>query len=365
MATATRSRLAPAIAAAVLLAVLALILGVAILASLFGQNTCGAGGGSGGTPSGSAKRAIPADFLAAYQQAGAKYGVPWEILAGIGKEECDHGKNPDPSCTPQPGASGPGVANFAGAAGPMQIGVGGAAGDEFDRVRVDANNDGSAGTHDPADAAAMAARILLQDKGAPKSAPLDAYRAAVTAYNGSGPVAVAYADRVLADAHTYAAGPITTAPSGGCTDTGLGGTRVPGKVVVAPGANRPGVGLQPDILQYVAQMAGLYGRPIVISTGTNHSQYTVDGNVSDHWTGQAADLGMAANGGTDDSPIGDRLMTACLIVAGVPPPQAVREAQQGGLYTLDHAGLRIQCIWKTYQGGNHHNHVHVGVQPNR
>ena len=26
-------------------------------------------------------------------------------------------------------------------------------------------------------------------------------------------------------------------------------------------------------------------------------------------------------------------------------------------------GLRIQCIWKTDEGGNHHNHLHVGARP--
>jgi len=28
-----------------------------------------------------------------------------------------------------------------------------------------------------------------------------------------------------------------------------------------------------------------------------------------------------------------------------------------------HDGLRIQCIWKTYASGDHHNHVHVGMRP--
>ena len=245
----------------------------------------------------------------------------------------------------------------------MQIGIGGAAGNIFAARGVDGDSDGHIGAHDPADAIATAANILLKDKGAPTGASIDAYRAAVTAYNGTGPAAVAYADRVLADAHLYATGANpTNDASVACADTGLTGSGVPGKVVIAPGANRPGVGLQPDILHYVAQMAGLYGKPIVISTGTNHSQYTVDGNVSDHWTGHAADLGMAANGGTDDSPVGDRLMTACLTVGGVPPPQAAQQARAGGLFTLHHAGLRIQCIWKTDAGGNHHNHVHVGVR---
>jgi hypothetical protein len=212
----------------------------------------------------------------------------------------------------------------------------------------------------------MAARVLLEHKGAPRGAPLDAYRTAVRAYNGSGPAAEAYAGRVLADARAYASGDFATASAatgsacGG--DSGLAGNGVPGKVIVAPGANRPGVGLQPITLRYIAAMAGLYGRPIVISTGTNHDQYTVDGTISDHWDGHAADLGMAANGASDDSPTGDRLMTACLVLGGVPPPQALADARRGGLYTLNHNGVRIQCIWKTYAGGNHHNHVHVGVR---
>jgi len=174
VATATRSRLAPAVAAGVLLAVLALVVGIAILATLLGQNTCHGTGGSGGPPSKSAEKDIPADFLAAYQQAGARYAIPWEILAGIGKEECDHGRNADPSCTPHAGAAGPGAANFAGAAGPMQIGISGAAGDAFSRIKVDANHDGSTGTHDPPDAVAMAARLLIESKGVPKGAPLNA-----------------------------------------------------------------------------------------------------------------------------------------------------------------------------------------------
>jgi hypothetical protein len=355
---ATRTRKSRVAVGAAVGATLALLLGISILAAVLSQNGC-LGGGSGATPSGRARHEIPADFLALYQQIGPRYGIPWPILAGIGKEECDHGRNPDPSCTPEPGAAGPGRANFAGAAGPMQLGIGGAAGCAFCAVKTDANDDGSAGTHDPADAIAMAAKLLIEEKGAPRNAPLDAYRPAVTAYNGSGSAADAYAARVLADARAYASGDFTRSGAGSCSSASLG---VPGKVVIAPGANRPGVQLQPVLLQYVAAMAGIYGKPIVITTGTNHDRLTVDGNVSDHWDGHAADIGMSGNGGTDGGPVGDRIMTACLLVAGESPRRAASEARRGGLYTLHHAGLRIQCIWKTYEGGDHYTHVHVGVQ---
>lgn len=136
-----------------------------------------------------------------------------------------------------------------------------------------------------------------------------------------------------------------------------------GKVIVAPSANLPGRPISKMTLDYVARMAAMLGKPIVITTGTNHSQFTVDGKVSDHFSGHAADIGMVANGGSDDSPVGDRIMTTALRQAGVPAAEAKAKAQAGGLFTFIHGGQRIQCIWKTDQGGNHHNHVHVGVRP--
>ena len=175
--------------------------GVAVLSVLIGQS-CPGGGGLGDAPSQVARRDIPANFMSLYEQVGAQYRLPWEILAGIGKEECDQGRDPDPSCTPQPGATGPGVANFAGASGPMQIGIGGAAGDEYDSLRRYLPNP-SLGPHDPTTAVELAALVLIKDKGAPTGQAIDAYLPYVRAYNGSGPIADAYAARVLADAHAY------------------------------------------------------------------------------------------------------------------------------------------------------------------
>src|SRR5579875_50518 len=74
------------------------------------------------SPSGQATT-IPARYLALYRQAGRAYGIPWNVLAAIGEVESDHGRS-----------SAPGVhsgANSAGAAGPMQFGIGGAAGNTW------------------------------------------------------------------------------------------------------------------------------------------------------------------------------------------------------------------------------------------
>lgn len=188
--------------------------GAAFIALLFTDQGCSV---PAGTPSAEARHAIPPVMLAAYQSAAARYRLPWEILAGIGKEECDNGLDPDPSCAIQPGATGPGVANSAGASGPMQIGVGGAAGDEYQTLRayLPAGQQ-DLGPHDPAVAVELAALVLIHDKGAPAGRPIDTYLPYVRAYNGTGPAADAYASRVIADAHQYAGGDTLAAVGVGC-----------------------------------------------------------------------------------------------------------------------------------------------------
>ena len=50
------------------------------------------------TRCGTSRRGISRSTVAAAQ----RYGLDWAVLAAIGKVECDHGRDPDPSCT-QPG----------------------------------------------------------------------------------------------------------------------------------------------------------------------------------------------------------------------------------------------------------------------
>lgn len=58
---------------------------------------------------------VPPEYLRLFVAAGAGYDVPWTVLAGIGKVECDDGQNPAPACTQE------GATNYAGAGGPMQF----------------------------------------------------------------------------------------------------------------------------------------------------------------------------------------------------------------------------------------------------
>src|ERR1019366_2324373 len=121
---------------------------IAVVAAISANACSPAAGGTGDQPSAAGIRGIPAQLLPIYEQVGAHYDIPWEVLAGIGTEECAQGRLPDPSCTLQPGATGPGVANSAGASGLMQIGIGGGGGggpDPRRRLRPDADRNRRSG----------------------------------------------------------------------------------------------------------------------------------------------------------------------------------------------------------------------------
>jgi hypothetical protein len=107
-----------------------------------------------------AKRDIPAGYLTLYQQAAHSCrGLSWAVLAAIGKVESDHGR-----------ARLPGVRsgwNRAGAAGPMQFGIGqGRAGNAWARYGHDFDHDGHPSVYDPGDAIPAAADYLCAH-GAP------------------------------------------------------------------------------------------------------------------------------------------------------------------------------------------------------
>ena len=228
--------------------------------------------------------------------------------------------------------------------------------------------------YDPRDAIPSAANYLKAS-----GAPGDLHRAIFT-YNHS----EAYVQSVLAKMREYAgsapsASSATTTttsttsttpdagagvPTGGCAD--LGGLTVgdgDSSFTIAPGANAPGRPLSPTLTAFIGHMATFYDGELVVTTGTNHDQYTTTGNVSDHYTGNGADFGMVLNHGTDDGPVGDAIAASAFLAAGLPRDVAISRARAGGAQTIVSNGLRIQIIWKSDVGGNHHNHVHVGIGP--
>src|SRR5437764_13023551 len=78
--------------------VVGLLMLVAALAGLNGALLAGAGTATASPrlASALARREIPPRYLQLYERAGQRYGVDWAVLAGIGKVECDHGRDPAP-----------------------------------------------------------------------------------------------------------------------------------------------------------------------------------------------------------------------------------------------------------------------------
>src|SRR5436305_8803075 len=120
-------------------------------------------------PSPAAIADIPADYLALYQQAAARFGIDWAVLAAIGKIECDHGRSQTAGCNP------PGSVNGKGATGPMQFlgstwragtppmtvpAVGQPTTWTAQGYATDGDGDGLANVWNPADAVAATARLL-------------------------------------------------------------------------------------------------------------------------------------------------------------------------------------------------------------
>jgi cell wall-associated NlpC family hydrolase len=242
-----------AAAAVVMLVVLGLISSPMLLfagGSLLyssGSACAKARGGAASQPPASvaARGAIPANYLALFQSTGARYRVPWVILAGIGKVESDDGRSTLPGVS-----SG---ANPFGAAGPMQIGVGGAAGNTWggapvhpaservSGVATDGNGDGTASVYDPADAIAGAAKYLLEH------GVLDNVSGAIFAYNHLD----SYVHSVLSWAKVYARGgysvsPVTLDSAPGCIP-GAGGQ---------PGVAGPAGRIAATVIAYAEQQLG-------------------------------------------------------------------------------------------------------------
>lgn len=146
------------------------LLGVVVLLALGGIGSNPLGGGEASRyPMPSAGLAdIPPLYLSLYTAAARRYELDWAILAAVGKVECDHGRDADPSCTRA------GAVNRAGAGGPAQFLAA-----TWQAFGVDGDGDGVANRWDPADAIFSMANYL-RASGARRD-----YGRALFAYNHS------------------------------------------------------------------------------------------------------------------------------------------------------------------------------------
>jgi membrane-bound lytic murein transglycosylase B len=180
---------------------------------------------------------IPANYLALYRRAGARWGVPWTVLAGIGAVESDHGRSRAPGVRS-------GLNAFGCCAGPMQFNLTDGPPSTWDRYGVDGDRDGHRSPYDPGDAIPSAARYLRALLGSAGGA-LDR---ALLGYNRS----PEYVADVLTSARTYAGrahdqlleSGVATSISATCATAGLDALASPVDLRVArrlsaPRAYRP------------------------------------------------------------------------------------------------------------------------------
>lgn len=135
------------------------------------------------------------------------------------------------------------------------------------------------------------------------------------------------------------------------------GTRGPGRSggtsLTGPTASFRGV--QPETLSFARLVGSIAGEgSLNISSGRENHAKNVKGTnrPSAHSTGHAVDIGPYYGKTLS------RLGVAALIAAGMSPAEAKKHAG-GGLFNVN----GYQIIFLTNQGGNHFNHLHVGLAP--
>ena len=303
-------------------------------------------GADGGAPSGTAYAEISEEYLQLYLAAPAQHcpTLDWAILAAVGFVETRHGT-----------LDAPGVergSNFAGAAGPMQFGIGGKAGNTWGGAApirpaaqglfygVDGNGDGVANVYDPADAI-HAAALYLCTHGANDPARI---RQALWAYNHSWD----YVDSVLAKAEEYAV--VTVPATGGLIADVLVNPRL--KIYEAGRGDIANGRIDVRLLTLLMQLSTKYELSIS-SLQTGHSKCVGGGDyagcdVSNHYFGRGADIAivnrdLVTSGSHEAQELTDRLTG----LSG-----ALRPDEVGSPWSVDSPGH--------FTDEAHADHIHVG-----
>ncbi len=326
-----------------------------------------ASSGQAGGPSAGALADIPARLLVAYQAAARSCpGLPWDVLAAIGKVETDHGRHgggslgPNGDVTPRivgmalDGTGGTarvpdtddgrldGDAVLDRAVGPMQFLPG-----TWARWGRDGNGDGIADPHNGYDGIASAASYLCGGDGR-----IDDISAAIRAYNRS----TAYVEEVLATAAGYRS---ATPRAAGTADVDavLGH---PNLTITDNARTDLRSGL---VDPRVVAVLGLIGDRVSAGVGviqTGHSQCVGGGSraarpgcsVSEHWSYRAVDI--YAVGGQPVSRTNVVARQLVELLAGLPAPLRPDE--------LGQPWADLEPLPGVFSDPSHQGHLHLGYR---
>ena len=287
-----------------------------------------AGGAQGGTTmvaSAHAAGDIPAAMLALYQQAVATRcpGLPWPVLAAVGKVETNHARNV--------------ATSSAGARGPMQFMPATWAG-----YGLDASGDGVADIMDALDAVHSAAAYLCANGGG-NTATL---RNALWHYNH----AQWYVTLVLEHAARYAVS-VATGPAAPADAQALLANP---RVVLTPRARgdvAAGI-VDPRVIALLSAASRRHTLAVSVMKTGHHRFVAGTNRVSNHWCGQAADVFLVDGVGVSRGSAAARALVEWLRIL----PDPVRPTEVGQ-------------PWSDVLGGGfftdrmHQGHVHIGYGP--
>ena len=318
-----------------------------------------------GVPSPTAVADIPAPLLPAYQQAAASCpGLPWPVLAAIGKVESDHGRSrgatpgQDPGITsriigPRLDGSGgtarvtdtdggrlDGDAGLDRAVGPMQFLPG-----TWARWGRDADGDGRADPSNIFDSIASAAAYLCGARGR-----VDDVGAAISSYNRS----PEYVSRVLAVAADYQSPPATPATQAALLSHPNLGLTAAARADLESGLVDP----------RVMAVLGLAADRVAIHAGvirTGHSQCVGGGDrqsrptcsISQHWYYRGVDIDMVGGRAVSAGNAAARAL-ADLLVRLSPP---LRPDELGVPWAA------LAPLPGVFSDDAHQGHLHVGYRP--
>lgn len=88
---------------------------------------------------------------------------------------------------------------------------------------------------------------------------------------------------------------------------------------------------------------------------------TTGGSVSDHWTGNHEAYAIDWSNGGSPTPQMDQAAVNVMARLGR-PHNGQAKLEYSGIHTINGLRVRVQVLYRTQVGGNHDNHVHLGVE---
>jgi len=123
---------------------------------------------------------------------------------------------------------------------------------------------------------------------------------------------------------------------------------------LSAGGSFAGSKIRADALRAVAFAAA---PSVKVISSKRSTRGTASGGISDHWIGSTEAYAYDLSDGSSPTPGMDRAAIAIMAALG-----ETYDGQSELSFTKVIGGYRYQVLYRTQVGGNHDNHVHVGVK---